>query len=90
MAPMAQMPRPRRPVIKLPVYILSQSASGLRGSSPISISSRPKTQRVGAFGVNHRLRDPWIGVHFANACDSLIGVNQNNKVVLSGGTSFMS
>ena len=48
---MAQIPRPRRPVIKLPVYSLSHSASGCMRIFPINISSspRPKDMRAAAW-----------------------------------------
>ena len=42
MAPMAHTPSPRRPYIAEPVYSFSHSSSGRRGSSPSSMSLKPR------------------------------------------------
>ena len=74
---------PRRPMKMTPRYILSQSRSTSSGSSPISSSRRlfaiacePGAVHEGRDGLGRR-------VDLADAGDPLVGVDQDDEVVLA-------
>ena len=83
-APMAQMPRPRRPVMAEPIYIFSHRPSTSVGSLPISISFRPSPMMCVPGASIMARGDPGIGVGLADADQALVGVDLHDQIVLRG------